>query len=66
MTGEQFRFSSLSRPDPDTTYEFQLKGAGRTPFSRSADGLAVLRSSMPVHVLGIPTTRSPEMAVLRE
>ncbi|KAI6016671.1 hypothetical protein BKA83DRAFT_14976 [Pisolithus microcarpus] len=28
--------------DPDTTYEVQLKGAGRTPFSRSADGLAVL------------------------
>ena len=26
--------------------ELQLKGAGRTPFSRSADGLAVLRSSI--------------------
>ncbi|KAI5993002.1 hypothetical protein EDD15DRAFT_2268908 [Pisolithus albus] len=47
MTGEQSRSSSLlSRPDPHTTYKFQLKGAGRTPFSRSADGLAVLRSSM--------------------
>jgi hypothetical protein len=32
--------------DPDLTYELQLKGAGRTPFSRSADGLAVLRSSI--------------------
>ena len=32
--------------DPETTYELQLKGAGRTPFSRSADGLAVLRSSI--------------------
>jgi uncharacterized protein YdiU (UPF0061 family) len=32
--------------DPDLTYEVQLKGAGRTPFSRSADGLAVLRSSI--------------------
>ena len=32
--------------DPDTTYEVQLKGAGRTPFSRMADGLAVLRSSI--------------------
>ena len=31
---------------PDLTYEIQLKGAGRTPFSRSADGLAVLRSSI--------------------
>ena len=26
--------------------EIQLKGAGRTPFSRSADGLAVLRSGV--------------------
>lgn len=26
--------------------ELQLKGAGRTPFSRGADGLAVLRSSI--------------------
>jgi hypothetical protein len=32
--------------DPDLTYELQLKGSGRTPFSRSADGLAVLRSSI--------------------
>lgn len=31
---------------PDVTYELQLKGAGRTPFSRGADGLAVLRSSV--------------------
>jgi hypothetical protein len=32
--------------DPDLTYELQLKGAGRTPFSRFADGLAVVRSSI--------------------
>jgi serine/tyrosine/threonine adenylyltransferase len=32
--------------DPETTYELQLKGAGRTPFSRRADGLAVVRSSV--------------------
>ncbi|ORY26317.1 hypothetical protein BCR39DRAFT_258354 [Naematelia encephala] len=45
--------------------EIQLKGAGRTPFSRSADGLAVLRSGVreflgceAVAALGIPTTRS--------
>jgi uncharacterized protein YdiU (UPF0061 family) len=31
---------------PDLSYELQLKGAGRTPFSRSADGLAVTRSSV--------------------
>ncbi|KAI6018086.1 hypothetical protein BKA83DRAFT_4318236 [Pisolithus microcarpus] len=41
---------SSSRPDPDATYKFQLKGAGRTPFSRSADGLAVLRSSIREHI----------------
>jgi len=43
----------------------QLKGAGRTPYSRTADGRAVLRSSLreylcseAVHHLGIPTTRA--------
>ena len=44
---------------------FQLKGAGKTPFSRNGDGLAVLRSSIREHLcseamhnLGVPTTRS--------
>lgn len=32
--------------DPELTFELQLKGGGRTPFSRGADGLAVLRSSV--------------------
>jgi len=43
----------------------QLKGAGLTPYSRTADGLAVLRSSVreflcseAMHHLGIPTTRA--------
>ena len=43
----------------------QLKGAGPTPYSRSADGLAVLRSSIreflcseAMHALGVPTTRA--------
>lgn len=43
----------------------QLKGAGMTPYSRRADGLAVLRSSIREHLcseamfhLGVPTTRS--------
>jgi uncharacterized protein YdiU (UPF0061 family) len=46
-------------------WELQLKGAGRTPYSRSADGRAVLRSSIreflcseAMHHLGIPTTRA--------
>ena len=43
----------------------QLKGAGPTPYSRSGDGRAVLRSSVreflcseAMHHLGIPTTRA--------
>ncbi len=43
----------------------QLKGAGPTPYSRSADGLAVLRSSVreflcseAMYHLGVPTTRA--------
>ena len=46
-------------------WALQLKGAGATPYSRSADGLAVLRSSIREHLcseamyhLGVPTTRS--------
>lgn len=45
--------------------QLQLKGAGPTPFSRRADGRAVLRSSIREYVaseamyaLGIPTTRA--------
>lgn len=46
-------------------WELQLKGAGITPYSRKADGRAVLRSSLreflcseAMHHLGIPTTRA--------
>lgn len=46
-------------------FELQLKGAGPTPYSRRADGRAVLRSSIreflcseAMHHLGIPTTRA--------
>lgn len=45
--------------------EIQLKGAGRTPYSRMGDGRAVLRSSIreflcseAMHGLGIPTSRA--------
>lgn len=51
-------------------YTLQLKGAGRTPFSRHADGRAVLRSSIreflcseAMHHLGIPTTRALSLVV---
>jgi serine/tyrosine/threonine adenylyltransferase len=46
-------------------WEIQLKGAGPTPYSRHADGRAVLRSSLreflcseAMHALGVPTTRA--------
>jgi len=46
-------------------WELQLKGAGPTPYSRRADGRAVLRSSLreflcseAMHHLGVPTTRA--------
>jgi uncharacterized protein YdiU (UPF0061 family) len=46
-------------------WELQLKGAGPTPYSRRADGRAVLRSSLreflcseAMYHLGIPTTRA--------
>lgn len=49
--------------------KFQLKGAGPTPYSRTADGLAVLRSSIREYLcseamsaLGIPTTRAMSLA----
>lgn len=50
---------------PAGRQELQLKGAGPTPYSRRADGRAVLRSSIrefvcseAMHHLGIPTTRA--------
>lgn len=49
----------------NSRWEIQLKGAGPTPYSRRADGRAVLRSSVreflcseAMHYLGVPTTRA--------
>lgn len=51
-------------------YEFQLKGAGTTPFCRGGDGRAVLRSSVreflaseAMHHLGVKTTRALSLIV---
>jgi len=51
-------------------WELQLKGAGPTPYSRRADGRAVLRSSLreflcseAMHHLGVPTTRALSLAL---
>ena len=54
----------------DGRQTLQLKGAGPTPYSRTADGLAVLRSSIreflcseAMHHLGVPTTRALSVAL---
>ena len=54
-------------------WELQLKGAGKTPYSRHADGRAVLRSSVreflcseAMHHLGIPTTRALSLVATGE
>jgi uncharacterized protein YdiU (UPF0061 family) len=54
-------------------WELQLKGAGPTPYSRSADGRAVLRSSLreflcseAMHHLGVPTTRALSLVTTGE
>nr|WP_281501032.1 YdiU family protein [Cellulophaga sp. F20128] len=51
-------------------WALQLKGAGETPYSRTADGLAVLRSSIREYLcseamyhLGVPTTRALSLAL---
>jgi uncharacterized protein YdiU (UPF0061 family) len=51
-------------------WALQLKGAGETPYSRTADGLAVLRSSVREYLcseamfhLGVPTTRALSLAL---
>ncbi len=54
-------------------WELQLKGAGPTPYSRGADGRAVLRSSVreflcseAMHHLGVPTTRALSLVATGE
>jgi len=56
-----------------TDWEVQLKGAGPTPYSRHADGRAVLRSSLreflcseAMHHLGVPTTRALSLVATGE
>ena len=62
--GRALLLGELDTPAGDVL-EVQLKGCGMTPYSRSADGRAVLRSSVreflcseAMHALGIPTTRA--------
>lgn len=62
--GRAISLGELIAPDQQR-WELQLKGAGPTPYSRHADGRAVLRSSLreficseAMHALGVPTTRA--------
>jgi serine/tyrosine/threonine adenylyltransferase len=62
--GRAITLAEVIAPD-GARYDLQLKGAGRTPYSRTADGRAVLRSSVrefmcseAMHHLGVPTTRA--------
>ncbi|KAL1903637.1 hypothetical protein Sste5346_000266 [Sporothrix stenoceras] len=63
--------ASASSQPPPKSYEIQLKGAGMTPYSRFADGRAVLRSSIrefvvseSLNALGIPSTRALSLTLL--
>lgn len=56
---------AIQLAETESGHEIQLKGSGRTPYSRMGDGRAVLRSSIreflcseAMHALGIPTTRA--------
>ncbi|GGK60716.1 YdiU family protein [Rufibacter glacialis] len=62
--GRAITLGEWEAPD-GKSWELQLKGAGMTPYSRRADGRAVLRSSVreylmseAMHYLGVPTTRA--------
>lgn len=77
--GRAISLFETTNPATNKRYEIQLKGAGKTPYSRFADGKAVVRSSIrefvvseALNALGIPTTRAlsltlgPEEKVRRE
>ncbi|KAH7321178.1 hypothetical protein B0I35DRAFT_408165 [Stachybotrys elegans] len=77
--GRAISLFEATNPETGQRYELQLKGAGLTPYSRFADGKAVLRSSIrefvvseALNALRIPTTRAlsltllPHSKVLRE
>lgn len=77
--GRAISLFETTNPATGMRYEWQLKGAGKTPYSRFADGRAVLRSSIRefvvseyLNALNIPTTRAlsltllPKLDVIRE
>ncbi|KAI2620174.1 UPF0061-domain-containing protein [Hypomontagnella submonticulosa] len=69
--GRAISLFETTNPNTGIRYELQLKGAGLTPYSRFADGKAVLRSSIrefivseALNALGIPTTRALSLTLL--
>ncbi|EER37242.1 YdiU domain-containing protein [Histoplasma capsulatum H143] len=69
--GRAISLFESTNPATKIRYEIQIKGAGRTPYSRFADGKAVLRSSVREYIvsealnaLGIPTTRALSLVLL--
>tara|TARA_R100000306_G_scaffold60810_2_gene61813 strand:+ start:65549 stop:67138 length:1590 start_codon:yes stop_codon:yes gene_type:complete len=70
--GRVINLGEILAPDQQA-WTLQLKGAGRTPYSRHADGRAVLRSSIreylcseAMHALGVPTTRALSLVTTGE
>jgi len=69
--GRAISLFETTNPRTGTRYEVQLKGAGITPYSRFADGKAVLRSSIRefvvsefLNALRIPSTRALSLTLL--
>ncbi|KAJ6262156.1 hypothetical protein Dda_2961 [Drechslerella dactyloides] len=69
--GRAISLFESTNPTTQVRYEWQLKGAGTTPYSRFADGKAVLRSSIrefivseALNALRIPTTRAISLTLL--
>jgi serine/tyrosine/threonine adenylyltransferase len=70
--GRAITLAEVIAPD-GRRHDLQLKGAGPTPYSRTADGRAVLRSSVreflcseAMHGLGVPTTRALSLVATGE
>jgi uncharacterized protein YdiU (UPF0061 family) len=68
--GDGRAISVLEAVINERRWEMQLKGGGRTPYCRGADGRAVLRSSVReflaqeyMYALGVPTSRSLSLYV---
>ena len=71
--GDVFSSTDSEFGPKGTLLDLQLKGAGLTPYSRTADGRAVLRSSIreflcseAMFYLGVPTTRAASLIVSDE